>query len=358
MAESWLVHIFDPSRNSFGLLRIILATAVIVSHTWPLGGFGPDPGKEFNNLGILAVECFFALSGFLIARSAERLDVGRFLWHRMVRIFPALWVVLLFVAVLAAPVVWRTAHPLREYPLAEPGPFSYLLNNVFLQNGQQAIGDTLAANPFPTMWNGPLYTLPYEFLCYLLVGALIAFRALGPRATMILAAATWALLQMQEFGLLGQVDTRQARFTLMFFAGTLVYFWRDQLLRRGRWWIPALAAAVVSVTYVTVGFFQVGLFALAYLFIWTGAVLPFHRVGARRDYSYGMYIYGWPVLQLATFYGLNKAGLPIYLAGVLLVTYALAAASWHLVESHALRAKSISLPKWLAPVRTSSTAGG
>ncbi len=350
------MSLFDPSRNSFGLLRVLLATAVIVSHAWPLGGFGPDPGREFNNLGIIAVECFFALSGFLIARSGERLEVGRFLWHRMVRIFPGLWVVLLFVALVAAPIVWRSAHPLSEYPTAQPGPFGYLMNNVFLQNGQQGIGDTLATNPFPSMWNGPLYTLPYEFLCYLLIAALIAFRALGPRAVGILGAATWVFLQVQESGALGQVDTRQARLTLMFFAGALIYFWREQLLHRRRWWIPAGAAIVCVATYLTVGFFQVGLLALAYLFIWTGAVLPFHRVGTRRDYSYGMYIYGWPVLQLASFWGLNKLGLPIYLAVVLAVTFVFAAASWHLVESHALRAKAMGLPRWLAPGRAASPA--
>lgn len=352
-----LVSLFDPSRNSFGFLRILLATAVIVSHAWPLGGFGPDPGREFNNLGILAVECFFALSGFLIARSGERLTVGRFLWHRMVRIFPGLWVALLFVALFAAPAVWRASQPLTQYPLAEPGPLGYILNNVFLQNAQQGIGDTLATNPFPSMWNGPLYTLPYEFLCYLLVAALIAFRALGPRSVAILCAATWIFLQLQEFGALGLVDTRQARFTLMFFAGALIYFWREQLLHRRRWWIPVLAGVVVVLSYLTIGFIQVGLIALAYIFIWTGSVLPLHRIGTRRDYSYGMYIYGWPVLQLATFWGLNKLGLPIYLAIVLLASLVLAMASWHLVESRALRTKSMSLPRWLAPVDSPAAAG-
>jgi peptidoglycan/LPS O-acetylase OafA/YrhL len=55
---------------------------------WPPGGFGPDPGRQFNSLGIIAVKCFLALSGFMIARSGERLTIGRFLWHRTVRISP------------------------------------------------------------------------------------------------------------------------------------------------------------------------------------------------------------------------------------------------------------------------------
>jgi len=328
---------------------MLLATTVIISHAWPLGGFGADPGRAFNNLGILAVECFFALSGFLIARSGTRLGVGRFLWHRIVRIFPGLIVVLLFVAVIAAPLVWRSSgHRLSQYPFAEPSPLAYLLNNVLLQNGQQNIGDTLSTNPFPSMWNGPLYTLPFEFLCYLMVAALIAFGILGARSIALVTLAAWISLQVQESGLIGVVDTRQARFTLAFFVGALIYFHRDTILRRDRWWIPAVAVIVCVGTYLTVGFFQLGIIALAYLVIWAGCTLPFHRVGARRDYSYGMYIYGWPVAQLASYWGANQFGVAIYLLVVLVGTFALAAASWHLVESHALRWKGAVAPRSLA----------
>lgn len=340
--------LFNPSRNSFGFFRLLLATTVIVSHVWPLGGFGPDPGREFNNLGILAVECFFALSGFLITRSGERLDTGRFLWHRMVRIFPGLWLALVFVALIAAPLVWRADHRLAEYPFAQPGPLGYLLNNALLQNGQQAIGDTLAGNPFPSMWNGPLYTLPFEFLCYLIVAGLIAFRILTPTMVAIITAATWVWLQILEAGLLGVADTRQARFTLMFFVGSLIYLHRDTLLRRDRWWLAALSAVVAVATYVSWGFLQIGLVALAYLFIWLGCVVPLHTIGTRRDYSYGMYIFGWPMLQLATFWGVPRLGLPAYLGIVLAATLTLAVLSWHLVESRALRLKSAPAPRLIS----------
>lgn len=343
--------LFDPTRNSFGFFRLLLATAVIVSHAWPLGGFGPDPGKDFNNLGILAVECFFALSGFLITRSGERLDTGRFLWHRIVRIFPGLWVALLFVAVIAAPLVWRVDHRLTEYPFAQPGPIGYLLNNALLQNGQQAIGDTLSKNPFPSMWNGPLYTLPFEFLCYLIVAGLIAFRILTPAMVAMITGATWVWLQMLDAGWMGVADTRQARFTLMFFVGALIYLHRDMLLRRDRWWLPAVSATVAVTTYITWGFLQLGLIALAYLLIWLGCVVPLHAIGTRRDYSYGMYIYGWPVLQLATFWGAPRLGLPAYVGLVLAGTLILAILSWHLVESRSLRLKGARAPRLISSDR-------
>ena len=348
MIPSRPVSLFNPARNSFGFLRLLLATTVIVSHAWRLGGFGLDPGRPDNNLGILAVEGFFALSGFLITRSGESLDTGRFIWHRIVRIFPALWVCLILIATVFAPIVWHASHAMRAYPTTQPTAIGYVVNNMLLYNVQQGIGDTLARNPFPILWDGPLYTLAFEFSCYLLIAVLVAFRILGRRSMTALAILCWVWVQLATYGVLGAgMDTRQARLTLCFVVGSLIYLYRDAVLVRARWWLPAIAAVVAVSSYASVGFFQVGIVAFAYLCIWAGAVLPLHRIGVKRDYSYGMYIYGWPVLQLASFAGLNKLGLVVYLPVVLVVTVVLAAGSWHLIESRALRLKSASAPRWL-----------
>ncbi len=113
---------------------------------------------------------------------------------------------------------------------------------------------------------------------------------------------------------------------------------------------------VAGVTYATVGFRQVGVLAFAYLVLWAGARLPFTKIGTKRDFSYGLYIYGWPVLQLASFFGLNALGLPAYLAIVLVASVSLAAASWYLVESRALRLKNIAVPAWLGGARSEQKA--
>ena len=331
--------IFDPRSNSFGFLRLVLAVTVIVSHTWPLGGFGTDPGRPENNVGILAVEGFFALSGFLIAASGTRTTVGRFLWHRLLRIFPAYWIALLAVAGIFAPIVWHASHGLRDYPFASPSPIGYLVNNLLLGNLQVGIGDTLAANPYPTLWNGPLYTLSYEFSCYLLIALLMAGRLLGARLVGAMVAACWAWLQLIESGTLGAFDDRQAKFTLCFLVGALVYLLRDRLLTRSPW-IPLLALVVSAVSYATVGFMQVGVPALAYLVIWAGTVLPLRGVGRRADISYGLYIYGWPMQQVAAHFGADRLGLIPYFAIVLAATAGLASASWFLVESRALARKN------------------
>ena len=62
--------------NNFNLIRMVAASAVLVSHTFPitLGSGAPEPFEALldRSLGSLAVMIFFAISGFLIARSFDR----------------------------------------------------------------------------------------------------------------------------------------------------------------------------------------------------------------------------------------------------------------------------------------------
>jgi peptidoglycan/LPS O-acetylase OafA/YrhL len=80
--------------NSFTFLRLFFALAVVFGHSYVLGGFGAEPltlltggvisGRE------IAVQGFFVLSGFLIAKSlAENPSLWRFACHRAFRILPA-----------------------------------------------------------------------------------------------------------------------------------------------------------------------------------------------------------------------------------------------------------------------------
>lgn len=347
------VPTLDVRANSFGFLRLSFAVLVIVSHSWPLGGFGQDPGRVDNNLGIFAVEGFFALSGFLITMSGTRLTVGRFFWHRILRIFPAYWVALGVVALVFAPIVWRTTRGLSEYLGATPPPTGYLFLNALLVQNQTAIGDTLAVNPQNLMWNGPLYTLPFEFACYLLIGLLMAGRVLTARTVAVLAAAAWAWVQLAQIGALGVYDDRQAKFTLCFLIGSLIYFLKDRVLT-GRLWLPLIAAVLLIVSYVTWGFHLVGLVSFAYLVLWIAYHLPFRSVGRARDFSYGIYIYGWPIQQMATYFGVPQLGVLPYMLISLAGTLVLAVASWYLIESPALRRKGSDPMAWFRRQRISA----
>ena len=122
-------------RNSLGILRLVLATLVIFSHAFPLGGWGTDPGlgwsKGQESIGGFAVVGFFAISGYLIAKSGANADIAQFMWRRMLRIFPAFWLVLLVAAGIVGPIAWMLeGNSLRGYlSFTAGGPVSYLLAN-------------------------------------------------------------------------------------------------------------------------------------------------------------------------------------------------------------------------------------
>ena len=117
---------------------------------------------------------FFVLSGFLITRSYETVSsVGRFIWHRFLRIFPAFWTCLVVTAFGLAPLAFAYQHGTLHHYFAEiPAPWSYVTSNFLLAIYQQRIGTVFAHVPSPFDTNLSLWTLSPEFFCYLCVAAL------------------------------------------------------------------------------------------------------------------------------------------------------------------------------------------
>jgi peptidoglycan/LPS O-acetylase OafA/YrhL len=109
--------------------------------------------------------------------------------------------------------------------------------------------------------------------------------------------------------------------------------------------IAAGATAMLVGSIVFGGFHVLGVPALAYVVLWTATAMPrwTHGIGRRRDYSYGIYLYGFAVQQLLALFGVPRLGLVPYVAVTLVVTVALAAASWHLVERRAMSLKNARL---------------
>ena len=84
-----------------GSIRVLLAVAVLVAHTNALFGL------QFFGGGVIAVECFFVISGFYMALvlSSKYQRVSDFYFNRAVRVYPLYLVVLAAIA-LAAALYW------------------------------------------------------------------------------------------------------------------------------------------------------------------------------------------------------------------------------------------------------------
>ncbi len=94
-----LSNFTDGRDNNFSLIRIIAAFAVLITHSFALAiGTGEaEPFQKFlgMTMGTIAVDIFFITSGFLVTSSLlTRQSVIEFVWARVLRIYPALLVML------------------------------------------------------------------------------------------------------------------------------------------------------------------------------------------------------------------------------------------------------------------------
>lgn len=340
----------DPGRNSLNAIRLVLALCVLVSHSFPLTGRSPEPTLAGESLGGWAVIGFFALSGYLITGSRLRGTFGTYLASRVARIFPAFLVCLVIVAFGFAPFTfWMEHHTLAGFLTTVNTPANYVLQNAGLKMLDYSIAGTLATNPYPSAWNGSLWSLWYEFVCYLVIG-MLAFVALHrsqvspARLTVLVSvlflattAAHAAIDATQQlFG--GNPDiTLLAKLLPYFLGGSLVYLLRDRIPLV---WPVALSAALVTAALVwwspTWGG-QLAAPCTTIVLLWIGRVVPSPGWFRRNDLSYGIYIYAFPAQQLASTLGLGDR-LAIHVSVSALGALALASLSWFALELPVLRA--------------------
>ena len=325
--------------NNFNLIRAIAATAVLVSHAWPiaLGSGTPEPlsGLPGATLGSWAVDVFFVISGFLIAASfARRPQAGAFLAARSLRLLPGLFVSLVFVAFVIGPLA--TTLPLADY-LTDPDLPLFMVRNMTLVSPLYFLPGVFETNPYPAVV-GSIWTLVHEVVCYmgvLAVGLLGAFRdSRRIAAALVLFALIWTIYAFAGVGLHPKIDALH-RLSLPFFVGVLIFALRHRL-PMNLWGIAAFWGVAVAVSGTPL-WLPAQTVALGYTLFWLayvprGPLLTYNRLG---DYSYGIYIYAFPLQGMVVWLlGPMTPGMNIALA--LPATLLCAVLSWHLVEAPSL----------------------
>ncbi|HMJ33995.1 MAG TPA: acyltransferase [Baekduia sp.] len=321
-------------RNSFDLLRLAAALAVLVSHSFALAG-DREPHVGSLALGTIAVLVFFAISGFLITQSwilEPRLLT--FLGKRALRIMPALVAVLVLCALVLGLVA--TTLPPTDY-LTDAGVWKYVGANALMKTTYELPG-VFTSNPFPGAVNGSLWTLKHEVRCYLLVAMVGLAGLLRDRraATAALLAAIGVAAGADGHGpdVLGDPVLLRS-----FCVAALLYVWRERV----PWSVPA-AVALLGAWVATSGSeagVWVATLALPYATILAAYALPasWQRLTSRGDISYGVYLWAFPVQQVvASAWHDVPPGMLIALT--LPATVALAIASWVLIERPAMRLKT------------------
>jgi len=346
-------QVFNPKHNNFGFLRFFLAALVIFSHGLPIGGFPDyDPfillSHHATTLGSFAVAGFFALSGFLITRSyCTSNNIVHFLWHRFLRIFPGFWMCLIITAFVFAPLMqWMEQGSTYGLFESHDSPLRYVYANFFLFINQW----TIAGLPTKTSLaglNGSLWTLIHEFICYLGVGIFGVLGLLGKRWSVIVALLGLWMLQVLRIHVPSLVPMIAGhpffeefiRLSITFFCGATFYLFREKIAISG---VLALIAAGVYVIGSAIGYtLEIESVTITYMMFWLAFNLPFQAFDKRGDYSYGLYIYAFPVQQMLAVLGAQKFGyVPFVMLGVV-GTLLFAIPSYKFVEKPMLDLKRL-----------------
>jgi peptidoglycan/LPS O-acetylase OafA/YrhL len=336
-----LEEVFDPRRNSLDAWRLILASEVMMYHSFAVTGRLP-PDKLVPLVFGIGVDGFFAISGFLIIRSwLNRPNPGDYLAARGLRVLPGLWVCLIVTAFVIAPLGVLIQGGSVKNLLWSSGAIRYVLNNFLVVFLQPDINGTPAGVPMVGLWNGSLWSLTFEVGCYLAVMILGVVGLAKYRwvSVLMLGLGVVTALSLPPLTVPGQWTLTQlaARTAIMFAAGALLYQWRDVI--PANWWLVIACTAIVVAAGVLLPDYRVvaGL-PLAYAVVVSGAL--FGGLKISHDISYGIYIYAFPVQQLLAMAGLVWLNPFLFLAATTLCTVPLAAASWFLIEKRAMRLKN------------------
>jgi peptidoglycan/LPS O-acetylase OafA/YrhL len=296
--------------NQFNLLRLSFAGAVLFSHCFELidrGRIHEPLDRLFHtySAGDLAVDGFFVLSGYLILQSwTSDPHPGRYLARRALRIYPAFLFVTLVCGLLLGPIFGGgAAHYFGQFH-----PLDFTMGALLLR--EPVVPPVFVGNPY-TDANGSLWTIQYEFMCYVivLVAGLLArnrrvfWWVLWLTALALNSLAGDALEQIRFPGsriLLGDEPGSFVRFLGFFGAGVLCHLHRDRLRFRAAPAVLCAVAAVVSlfshaaadVLLPTAGAYLLLSFALR-----PAPDSPLHRFVQRNDLSYGVYLFAWPAQQ-------------------------------------------------------------
>ncbi len=335
--DAWTAS--KSAGNNLDAIRLAAAALVIFSHSFEMNG-GARENEPLEiisgqiSFGELAVLVFFAISGFLIAKSwAARPKLSVFVRNRALRIMPALVIAVALLTFVAGPLL-TTLSPGAYFGDARLSCF--LLNAVFVSGC-----GTLPGVFNEELANAPLWTLGFEALCYGLVAVLGVLRILKASACAALALLIIAFGAATGWG--GGFFYKLSALAPPFLIGAVFALAADRVpldhRLAGVSALVLLASTFAGALVISFAFFGV------YLVLWAGFA-PFGaalaRIGARGDFSYGLYLWGWPVQQFAA----QTVGGPpaVNFLLSLPIAFALAVLSWRFVEHPALALKTAMRP--------------
>lgn len=339
-----LADVFVGKSNNLTFIRLIAALSVIYGHTSAVVAGAPadwvavTTGYAF--IGGVAVDLFFLISGFLVTASILNSGVKNYVISRVLRIYPALWVNLILVTFVMGSIV--TTLSVTEY-LTNGEVWSYFKGLAFTYQGGFFLPGVFTQNHDKAV-NGSIWSVLIEVWLYIAVLFFYVFGIMRNRAIFntlffVLIVMIWNDKSYLPASLSGAT---MLHVCLLFYIGSFLYINRDSVPVSPYFILIALFLA--GITLGTEKFAYGYILLLVTFFCSVSFLKQFSWMDKWGDYSYGVYLYGWPAQQLTAwaFPGFSGTQNCLTASAIALIC---GIASWHLIEKRALRLKKIFFKK-------------
>ena len=331
------------ANNNFGLLRLIAAGLVFLSHTYDVMGIrekellaqSTHKGYLFSTFGLIM---FFTMSGFLVCKSLVTSgSIIQYGVNRFLRIWPAL-AACVILTILIPGLTFTTLPP--AVFLTHPQTLYFLFKNISLTGTSLWLPNVFNNDSI----NASLWTIPVEVRLYLLLIPFFFIKKQHRKLCISIILLLLFLIQIlfsSDTSLienLGYSVTVMLRFGTCFFLGAGIYLYKEKLPFRFYIWITLFSLWLISCIWFPAYYSLTGFLFLTYTFFalaFFAPVIPFMKA----DISYGFYLYAFPIQKCIWAVWGPKLNFFEYVSICGICITAIALLSWYLIEKNALKMK-------------------
>ncbi len=272
-------------------------------------------------------------------RSASLIAYAR---KRIRRIYPAYFTTVMLCALLLFTVSSKSTG---EYFSGEW--LKYVFANLTFLNLLQPRLPGVFTNNNLTDINASLWTIKIEVMFYLSVPIFVfLFRKFSRLPVLLLtyclsvayAEILETVAERTDQGIYEELSRQLPGQLSYFMAGAFFYYFLPLLERHVRYFLAVATIILIINFYLPLPLLEP--FALATIVIFLGLFLYLGNFGTYGDFSYGIYILHYPLIQTILHFGWFQNSPWLFLAAALATTVAAAVAMWNLVEKRFLGRRS------------------
>lgn len=327
------------NKNCFDFLRFFFAANILLAHLGELSQNSNLAFLSYFSNAIIGVKGFFIISGFLVAKSfVNTPSLKQYFIKRAKRILPAYIVVILFSTAIFA---FFSNYSFLDY-FTDSNVYKYLGWNLIFLNFVHPCLPGLFDNNLLCSVNGALWTLKIEEGFYIVL-PLIFYAIKKTRMPLFILGTLYVLSSVYWFIMNDYLNmpvlAKQLPGYLSYFVMGIFMFMNFDFVMKNKI-ILLLSSFVVLTGYYFSGLPLDFLYPAAFglIIIIAAYNLSFlNNFGKYGDFTYGLYIYHFPIIQLFRQYNLFEKYNPFLMAfAVILITFFFAIMSWFFVEKRFL----------------------